>query len=85
MYNDTLASYRTRSKNPPNTVAPVEPAALCVAVQDELIVCEGAAVVVGGGGVRVRRVQRAERLQRLALGQAPARRVRVAETGTALN
>lgn len=68
----------------PNTVAPVQPGALCVPVHDELIVCEWAAMVwVRGGcvGVGLRRVQRRERLHGLALGQPPAGWVCVAEMG----
>ena len=47
-------------------------------MQDELIVCEGAAVGVRGGVLRG--VERREGLHGLALREAPARRVRVAET-----
>lgn len=71
--------------NLPNTVAPVKPGALSVAVHDELIVCEWAAVVwVRGGGVvvRLRGVERRERLHGLAFGEAAARRVCVAEMDT---
>lgn len=75
---------RSATDDPPNAVAAVEPGPLTVAVHDELIVSEWAAVVVGvrGGVVEVRRVERREGLHGFALGQAAStRRIRVTANG----